>query len=126
MCTFGDRLNKLVNEKELSQKELGVILNTSDATVNRYIKNKSFPDQETLKKIANYFNVSIDYLLCRTDNPNFSVVEGTYKGKTIKAIIDVQGVELTLDEIENFIKILGESYIDLKSVAKAAKSSDGK
>ncbi|SHJ54017.1 helix-turn-helix domain-containing protein [Paramaledivibacter caminithermalis] len=68
---FGDKLKKLRTEKGLSQKKLGEILNISSRTIGYYETNERFPkDEDTLKAIADYFNVSVDYLLGRTNNPN--------------------------------------------------------
>ncbi|MBV4415111.1 helix-turn-helix domain-containing protein [Clostridium tyrobutyricum] len=66
---FGDRLRYLREEKGVTQKELGNFINVSDRVVGYYEANDRFPkDEKTIKKIADYFNVSIDYLLGRTDN----------------------------------------------------------
>lgn len=45
-------------------------LNVSRATVGRHETNERFPDKNILKEIANIFNVSINYLLERTNNPH--------------------------------------------------------
>jgi transcriptional regulator with XRE-family HTH domain len=62
-----DRLKTLRNEKNLTQRELARLLNLSPSTIAMYETGQRFPDPETLKKIADFFNVSIDYLLGRTD-----------------------------------------------------------
>ncbi len=64
---LSERLKLLRKEKDLSQRELANLLNISNGTVAMYETNKRQPDNETLSKIADFFNVSIDYLLCRTD-----------------------------------------------------------
>ena len=60
---FGDVLSELMAISEMSQKELANHLNLAASTVGNYIRNIREPDHETLKKIADYFSVSIDYLL---------------------------------------------------------------
>lgn len=60
---FGDILRELLEEKEISQKQLAAELNLLAPTLGRYIRNEREPDIETIKTIANYFGVSIDYLL---------------------------------------------------------------
>lgn len=70
MPSFGERLKKLREEKELSQEELGKRFNLSQSTIAYYEVNKKQPSQNTLNKMADFFNVSIDYLLGRTDDPN--------------------------------------------------------
>jgi len=63
----GDRLKKLRLEKNLTQEELGKIFNVSHATINRYEKGVHQPDSSTINKLAEFFNVSTDYLLGRSD-----------------------------------------------------------
>ena len=60
---IGERLKKLRQEHKLLQKELAKELNLTQQTISSYESNKREPDSETLQKIAQYFNVSVDYLL---------------------------------------------------------------
>jgi len=64
---FGERLKALREEKKITRLSLSNILNVSYSTVSKYETNIRFPDKETLITVANYFNVSLDYLLCRSD-----------------------------------------------------------
>lgn len=64
--TFGDTLRFLLEEKDLTQRELALHLNLAPSTVSSYIQNVREPDFDTLKEIANFFGVSTDYLLCHT------------------------------------------------------------
>ena len=73
---FGDRLKELRLSRKLTQKELGDIFNISDRVIGYYESNNRFPkDQDTLVNIAEYFNVSIDYLLGKSSNPELTVEE---------------------------------------------------
>ncbi|KEI75858.1 helix-turn-helix domain-containing protein [Clostridium botulinum] len=63
---FGDRLRELREEKQLTQEELGKLLNVSRQAVSSYEKGENEPTIDALVKIANIFNVSLDYLLSRT------------------------------------------------------------
>lgn len=60
---FGDILRELLEEREISQKQFAQDLSLAASTVGNYIRNLREPDYETLKRIASYFSVSIDYLL---------------------------------------------------------------
>ena len=60
---FGDVLRQLLEEKNLTQKELAMDLNMGATTIGNYIRNLREPDFETLKAFAAYFHVSTDYLL---------------------------------------------------------------
>jgi len=63
--SFGSTLIKLRTEKGIYQKELAIYLNVSVGTVSNYEKDKHFPDQKSLCKIADFFGVTTDYLLER-------------------------------------------------------------
>ena len=60
---FGDRLKDILEEKEITQKELATILNIAPTTLNGYITNKRQPNLELVKQISEILNVSTDYLL---------------------------------------------------------------
>lgn len=64
---FGGILKQLRLEKNINQSELGKTLGISPSTVGMYERDQRFPDKEMLNAIADYFEVSVDYLLGRTD-----------------------------------------------------------
>lgn len=66
---FRERLRGLRESKDLTQSALGEILNVSKQTISNYENGVSSPDQDSLSRLADYFNVSTDYLLGRTDDP---------------------------------------------------------
>lgn len=66
---FPERLVELRKSKKLTQQELADKLNISRATYAQYEIGRRKPDYETLEKLADFYKVSIDYLLGRTDNP---------------------------------------------------------
>ena len=61
-------LRILRKNKGLSMKELGEIIGVAESTISQYETGKREPDFETLLKLGEFFNVSVDYLL-RGDNP---------------------------------------------------------
>lgn len=63
------RLKELREKRHLSQLKLGMDLSLSQNSISRYETGEREADYATLILIADYFNVSIDYLLERTDNP---------------------------------------------------------
>lgn len=67
MSKIGKRIKKLRKENDLTQEQFGKIFGIAKSTVSLYESGKSNPDDHMKKKIANYFNVSIDYLLGNTD-----------------------------------------------------------
>lgn len=64
------RLKELRKERHLSQIKLSIDLNMNQNTISRYESLTREADYETLILFSDYFNVSIDYLLGRTDNPD--------------------------------------------------------
>ena len=63
------RLKEIRKSKGISQLKLAMDLNTSQNTISRYETGEREPGIDELIKLADYFNVSVDYLLERTDNP---------------------------------------------------------
>lgn len=70
MSILGDRIKQLRIKEGLTQQKLADMLNTTKGTVSNYETGYSTPDYETLQKIADFFNVTTDYLLGRTDTMN--------------------------------------------------------
>lgn len=64
---FGEFLAELRKEKGLLQKEVANYLNVTVATISNYEKGVHSPDLNTLIRLADFFDVSTDYLLQRTD-----------------------------------------------------------
>lgn len=65
------RLKELRQSKGISQLKLAMDLNMNQNSISRYENGIREADYSTLIKFADYFNVSIDYLLERTTNPKF-------------------------------------------------------
>ena len=60
---FGDVLRELMEERDMTQKKIAEDLRIAPSTLGNYVRNLREPDYETLKQIAKYFDVSIDFLL---------------------------------------------------------------
>lgn len=69
MATFGERLKQLREEHELSQAAVGKAIGVSRYAVYTYEKGKAGPTMDGLILLADFFEVSTDYLLGRTDTP---------------------------------------------------------
>ena len=65
------RLKLLRKARKISQLKLALDLNMNQNSISRYENGEREADYATLIKFADYFDVSIDYLLERTDNPKF-------------------------------------------------------
>lgn len=62
-----ENLKKIREEKNITQLKLSLHLDVSQELISRYERGSSFPQPNTLIKLANYFNCSVDYLLGLTD-----------------------------------------------------------
>lgn len=74
MNIFAKRLRELRKIKKLSQKELAEEIGIARTTIANYEKDLRFPNQKILNKIADFFNVSLDYLFGRSDVINSNIL----------------------------------------------------
>lgn len=93
---FGELLYQLRTEQGYYQKELASYLNVSIGTVSNYEKGIHYPDLSTLVKIADFFHVSTDYLLQRT-NLTFSMESLNQPIYADYTIADLMNTTLQLD-----------------------------
>ncbi len=68
MKEFKDRLKKLMERDNISQKELAKLSGISEASVSRYLSGDLRPRMDILANIAKVFNVSTSYLVGEVDN----------------------------------------------------------
>ena len=73
------RLRELRKQKKLSARELGLILGYAESTILQWERGIREPDMKTLKAIADFFDVSLDYLLERNDFNSTMRVINEYK-----------------------------------------------
>lgn len=89
-----ERVRELAKKQGLSINQLEDKLNFGKNSL--YGLKKSNPNSKMIEKIADYFNVSTDYLLGRTDNPNIAKEE-TIGGYTALEIADMADSAMTFD-----------------------------
>ncbi len=105
--TFGETLSNIRKQSNITQDELATYLKVSRSTIAGYETRNREPEYYVLVKIADYFNVSTDYLLGheRTDTPN------TFS--TISTPNDASGVSQS---------VLPEAHTQLKQLLSDASS----
>ena len=91
---LGDRIATLRKINKLSQYELADRLGFSRGKLANYEQGSRQPDYETLQKLADFFDVTTDYLLGRTDNPDLKRTANNNKYDS-------------LDELNKLIKEFG-------------------
>lgn len=85
MAKFGERLRHLRTAHELSQMDLAKQLKTSKSSVNMYERCEREPSLEMLEKIADFFNVDLDYLLGKSDCSNKHSLTNTLTGHNVNS-----------------------------------------
>ena len=64
---FAENIKELREQKDISQRELASDLKVSQRVISYWERGDSEPNLETLCRIANYFDVTVDYLVGRSD-----------------------------------------------------------
>ena len=72
---MGNIILELLIDKNISQKELAQKLNSAPSTLNGYLKGHRSPDYQTLIRLADFFDVSTDYLLGKKNSPELKPEE---------------------------------------------------
>ena len=108
---FSYRLNALLEENNMTQTQLAKMIGTSNVTICRYSTCERVPRLDVVAKIANVFNVSIDYLLGNSENRNINISEKTNSDIEMAMIIkDLYNLDknshLSKKQIEMIKKLL--------------------
>lgn len=72
---LSERLKSLRKSKKLTQKQLAEKINVTHVSISGYESGNRSPDTDTLQRLADFFGVSTDYILGRTDNPTLTPEE---------------------------------------------------
>ncbi len=100
---IGKRIKLLRTEKEVTQKELADFLGLTPKMISFYEKGERFPPHDIISKLSDYFNVTTEYLLCKTDKKN--TLDETEEEKDIEKAIDEllqqDGLMLCGDELDD-------------------------
>jgi transcriptional regulator with XRE-family HTH domain len=123
---FASRLKSLREEKKLSQEELSQLINISRSTLSMYEINRRQPDPETLQKIADFFDVSVDYLLGRTDKRNIDTSNDV--DERLHKVMQELGPDVLLAfyDLPNMTDEEKENVITLLEVIKAKREKQKK
>ena len=108
---FGNNLKNLRNEAQINQKTLASRFRVTQATISSWENGRTAPSFEQLIQIADYFDVSVDYLIGRTN------IDNNYVYNPQKDIADILEILQQTDNREREI-----IYRLLKEYAKAKKA----
>ena len=123
MATFSERMRELRKEKGISLEKLANILGTTKATLSRYENNMRIPKIEFVQQLANYFDVSVDYLLGKTNIRNTKMLAkaGLYEVDEMIQIPIVGAVHAGINGTVAFEDYLGTENIEKEAVKDGEK-----
>lgn len=102
---FSERILLLRKTNNLSQTMLGNAIGLSKQTINDIEKGRSKTTLDRAKLLADYFNVSLDYLIGKTDNPNAMIYDKINKHMLTKEEIELLKDFRLLDKYEQNVII---------------------
>ncbi|AZO96188.1 helix-turn-helix transcriptional regulator [Halocella sp. SP3-1] len=112
MKSFAKRLRNLRKENNKTLEDVAKAINVTKSTLSMYENNKRKPQSDILNNLADYFNCSIDYLMCKTDKRH-----GLDK-ETLPPVIQELIKEFQIQDIEalSYAKEKGLSAKDIKAI----------
>jgi transcriptional regulator with XRE-family HTH domain len=111
MSVVGRRIKAVRKKNGFSQKELGDLLKVSQQTIWKWESGINDPDTASIVKIAEWANVSCDYLLGRVKNPNIAIMDDLpeeLKNEGVEALYVLKEAlqsGLTADDIQDVLRL---------------------
>ena len=120
---FSQRLRELRKNKKISQQTMSRKLGLAESTYGTYETSRYLPPVDTLSELADYYNVSTDYLLGKTDD-RYSENEGTdklnFSDECMDRLVDISKNETQKKILEDIIT--GKDFVKLLSYIEEYKS----
>ena len=108
MKIVAERIRSLRESAKLSQVKMGEIVGAKQSSLNRYEQDQTSPSYEILVRYADYFDVSMDYIFGRTDDPHGMYCEAKPK------------VEQSYPEMDKFIEMCFDPHSPMNGRLKEA------
>lgn len=103
MANFQQRIKELRKEKRITQQEFADVFFLNKSSISRYEHGTQMPEADMLTKMADYFDVTLDYLLGRTNNkrePELKIALNTFSTNGLNE----DDIEMVKGIIENLKK----------------------
>lgn len=110
------KLKEIMINQEIKQNKLAKDLNISTTSLNNYCNNKTEPDIATLIKLANYLNVSLDYLCGRQWNNQIGYIPENKKN-TIQKLLELD--DMNFERVDTYINARFEVQEEQHNIKKA-------
>lgn len=98
---IGNKMKQLMKKQNITQRDLAIRLNTTEATISRYINNQREPNAETLSNIATALRTTVDFLVGNAMDEDINCDFGK-----LKVFVARNATNLTQDEKLEIINIL--------------------
>ena len=96
MQQIGQRMKELREANKMSQAEIAKLCGSNQATIAKMESGKTLPSVKVLLCMADYFDVSMDYLCCRTEQKQGKLYDGTIKFRVKEQAIQ-QFIDMCFD-----------------------------
>jgi transcriptional regulator with XRE-family HTH domain len=113
----GTRIKTLRQSRQMNQAELAELLQVQHAAVSKYERDKLNLSSDNLIQLSKIFNVSIDYILCQTDNPWINIKKSDFVPVGFEKASSISAMD---QKIKNIYKDWSEE--DKKELLKILKS----
>lgn len=114
----GNRIKLLREEKKIKQEDLAKKLSISSSAVGMYERDEREPNDDITLKLAEYFNVSTDYLLGKTDIRN--------PGRQIDDVLNEAMIGMSKEDYEKLTETQKKQIRDFALFVKNQNESDNK
>lgn len=111
-ATFGKRLNELRREQRLTLDDVAKLVDRNMTTISRWENGGKEPEVSVIEILADYFEVTVDYLLGRSNvrNENFktSVLNMIEDLELLKLRNYMSEENITLDEVQRLVRVISD------------------
>lgn len=101
--TFGERITRLRKQRKWTQEDVAKKLNISRSAYAGYETNRRVPEYATLEKLADLFEISIDYLVGRDEDRRYEVFLRAIKEKYPGVNIDDPEIQKKLMKVVDLV-----------------------
>ncbi|MBR4694027.1 MAG: helix-turn-helix transcriptional regulator [Bacilli bacterium] len=123
---IGERLKKLREKQNLTQEQVGKKIGVSASTIGMYEQNRRQCDNDTLKALANFYNVTVDYLL-GNDNTTKSInniVTDKQLAEKLSVIVENENAKVLFDKIGELNDSELKQFLDIVTIIKKDDKED--
>jgi repressor LexA len=117
LATFGERFKELRLDKKITQDKLAQKFYIQKSSISKYENNVHIPEIESLQKFSDYFGVTVDYLLGRTDYKTTNSPQNIYNGEELVRIPVLGTIRAGKPSIVNE-DIIGYEYVPSNQLQK--------